>query len=60
MEGQARERWGITEAVSKALPDAKDLEVHSLLIEELKRQNNFESQEATDRRYVPELIRYSR
>ncbi|KAF2815857.1 Poly(A) polymeras-like protein [Mytilinidion resinicola] len=50
MDGQVRERWGITEPVSKLMPDEKDLEVHRQLIEELKRQNNFESQEATDRR----------
>ena len=51
MDGQLTRQWGLTTAISTALPTEKELELNGQLIDELKRQNNFESQEATDRRY---------
>lgn len=51
MDGQPTRQWGLTTAISTALPTEKELELNGQLIDELKRQNNFESQEATDRRY---------
>ncbi|OCL02803.1 poly(A) polymerase Pap [Glonium stellatum] len=50
MDGQPTRQWGLTTAISTALPTEKELELNAQLIEELKRQNNFEPQEATDRR----------
>ena len=51
MDDQPTRQWGLTIAISTALPTEKELELNGQLIDELKRQNNFESQEATDRRY---------
>ncbi|OCK81606.1 poly(A) polymerase Pap [Lepidopterella palustris CBS 459.81] len=51
MEGQPRRQWGLTASISEAMPTKADLEVHAKLIDELKHQNNFESPEATERRF---------
>ncbi len=47
---QARQ-WGVTPAISSALPTDTELAANDALIAELKRQNNFESMEETERRY---------
>jgi len=47
---QARQ-WGVTPAISAALPTDTELAANDALIAELKRQNNFESIEETERRY---------
>lgn len=47
---QARQ-WGVTPAISSTLPTDTELAANDALIAELKRQNNFESIEETERRY---------
>lgn len=47
---QARQ-WGVTPAISLSLPTDAELAANDALIAELKRQNNFESVEETERRY---------
>jgi poly(A) polymerase len=44
-------QWGVTAPISSAPPTAKDLKLNDELIEELKRQNVFESPEGSDMRY---------
>lgn len=43
-------RYGITAAVSTSPPDEQDKKYDNLLTEELKAQNEFESQEETQTR----------
>ncbi|KPI37450.1 Poly(A) polymerase PAPa [Cyphellophora attinorum] len=43
-------QYGITPPMSVALPEQKDIEKNAELIEELKRENNYETQEATKKR----------
>jgi poly(A) polymerase len=42
--------WGVTDPISLAMPSKKDLELNDSLLDELRRQNNFESTEETERR----------
>ncbi len=44
-------QWGVTPPVSEALPTPAEIAANDALVEELKQQNNFESQEETQRRY---------
>lgn len=44
-------QWGVTPAISTALPTDTELAANDALIAELKRQNNFEGLEETERRY---------
>lgn len=44
-------QWGVTAPISSSPPTAKDLKLNDELIEELKRQNVFESPEGSDMRY---------
>ena len=46
---QARQ-WGVTPAISSALPTDTELAANDALIAELKRQNNFESVDQTEKR----------
>lgn len=50
MTGQGTRQWGVTPPISTALPTAAELAANDALIEELKRQNNFETPEETQRR----------
>ncbi|KZF24104.1 putative poly(A) polymerase pla1 [Xylona heveae TC161] len=50
MAAQQTRQWGVTPAVSTALPSPKELAANDALIAELKRENNFESAEETERR----------
>lgn len=43
-------QWGLTPAMSNALPGPLDNEKNSELIEELKRENNYEGREETEKR----------
>lgn len=45
-------QWGLTPAISSALPTPADVTFNSALIEELKRQNNYESPAETAKRSV--------
>ena len=47
----AEKQWGVTAAISSAPPKPDDLKLNDELIEELKRQNVFESPEGSDMRY---------
>ncbi|KAI9668525.1 MAG: polynucleotide adenylyltransferase [Trizodia sp. TS-e1964] len=49
---QPGRQYGVTSYLSKALPTEAEIAVNNLLIDELKRQNNFESQEQTQKRKV--------
>lgn len=50
MTTQTARQWGVTPPISMALPTAAELAANDALIEELKRQNNFESHEETQKR----------
>ncbi len=50
MAMQSTRQWGVTPPISTALPTPVELAANDALIEELKRQNNFESPEDTQRR----------
>ncbi len=43
-------QWGVTPPISIALPTQAELAINDALVEELKRQNNFETPEETQRR----------
>jgi poly(A) polymerase len=47
----AEKQWGVTAAISSAPPKPDDLKLNDELIEELKRQNVFESPEGSDTRF---------
>ena len=42
---------GVTPPISMAMPTAKELGMNDALVDELKRQNNFETPAETERRY---------
>ncbi|KAF2276848.1 Poly(A) polymerase [Westerdykella ornata] len=50
MEGQQKRQWGVTNPISEAQPTEADLRLNDLLIEALKKENNFESPEGTENR----------
>jgi poly(A) polymerase len=43
-------QWGVTAPLSMASPDAQELQLNTALIDELRRQNNFEPPEDTEKR----------
>jgi len=43
-------QWGLTPAMSRSLPTALDNEKNAELVEELKKENNYEGQEETQKR----------
>jgi poly(A) polymerase len=45
-----QQQWGITPPVSTALPTDHELKLDKDLMDELKRQNNFESPEGSEKR----------
>ena len=53
MAGLSRPQWGTTPPVSEALPNERELSLNDALLDELKLQNNFESSEETEKRFVP-------
>ena len=50
---------GVTPPISLALPTATELTQNDALIAELKKQNNFEASDETERRYVFRYIQKS-
>jgi len=44
-------QWGVTGPISTALPQPDEIASNDALIEELKRQNNFEAVEQTEKRH---------
>ena len=50
MAAPAQKQWGITPPVSTDLPTDKDVKLNQDLMEELKRQKNFETPEGTEKR----------
>lgn len=52
MDGQEARQWGITRAISNAQPTEADLKLNDALVEALKRENNFETAEGTEKRWV--------
>lgn len=43
-------QWGVTGSISLAMPTESDMAANSALLEELKRQNNFETPEENQKR----------
>lgn len=52
MATQAARQWGTTPPISTSLPTEKELALNDSLIAELKRQNNFEAPQDTEKRFV--------
>lgn len=52
METQQKRQWGVTSAISEAHPTKADLELNDQLLDYLKKQNNFETPEGSERRFV--------
>ncbi|KAI9849101.1 MAG: polynucleotide adenylyltransferase [Sclerophora amabilis] len=50
MSTQVLRQWGVTPPISSALPTDPEIAANNSLVEELKRQNNFESPEETYKR----------
>jgi len=44
-------QWGVTPPISLSLPTDAELAANDALVAELKRQNNFEGTEETEKRY---------
>ncbi|KAI9887495.1 MAG: polynucleotide adenylyltransferase [Watsoniomyces obsoletus] len=52
MTADGTKQWGVTPPISTALPTQAELAINDALVEELKKQNNFETPEDTQRRTV--------
>ncbi|KAI9863370.1 MAG: polynucleotide adenylyltransferase [Trichoglossum hirsutum] len=52
MSSQGPRQWGVTPPISAALPTEPEIAANNALLEELKRQNNFESKAESDKRVV--------
>jgi poly(A) polymerase len=50
MDGQQKRQWGVTNPISEAQPTEADIRLNDLLVDALKRENNFESPEGTENR----------
>jgi poly(A) polymerase len=50
MTAQSTKQWGLTPPISTALPTPGDLSQNAALVEELKRQNNYEAAPETQKR----------
>ncbi len=53
-----QKQWGVTPPISQSLPTDSELAANDALIAELKKQNNFESLEETERRSVAPVHRW--
>lgn len=45
-------QWGVTPPISLTLPSEAEIDTNDALIAELKRQNNFETSDETEKRYA--------
>lgn len=52
MASSGNKRLGMTGALSEALPTPEEIKMNEALIDELRKQNNFESQADTKKRYA--------
>lgn len=50
MATSTTKQWGVSPPISIALPDPIDNQMNDELVEELKRENNYETQEGADKR----------
>ena len=50
MAEQKKDQWGVTPWIHNNLPTTEELAANDALIDELRRQNNFESPAETERR----------
>ena len=57
MADTAPKQWGVTAPISTSQPTPADLKLNDELVEELKRQNVFESPEGSDMRYAEQAAR---
>ena len=56
MAASPSKQYGVTPPISLSIPTKQELEANEALTAELKRQNNFEGQAETERRYaLPDL-----
>lgn len=53
---QQTRQWGVTPPISNALPTPPEVSANDELIAELKQQNNFESPQETEKRYVDRVL----
>ena len=51
MAATSTRQWGVTPPILLSLPTDAEIATNDALISELKRQNNFESSEETEKRY---------
>ena len=52
MAATSSRQWGVTPPIISALPTDAEIATNDALIAELKQQNNFESSDETEKRYV--------
>jgi poly(A) polymerase len=45
-------QWGVTPPISLSLPSDAEIDTNDALVAELKQQNNFETSDETEKRYV--------
>lgn len=50
MEGQQKQQWGVTKPILEAHPTESELKLNDQLVETLKRENNFETPEGSEKR----------
>ena len=60
MAAQQSRHKGVTPAITWASPTPSEIAANDALIDELKKQNNFESSEETQRRYSSSLTHLKR
>ena len=58
MSAPPAKQWGTTPAISQSFPTESELASNDALIAELKRQNNFEGVEETEKRSVRYILTY--
>ena len=58
MSAPPAKQWGTTPAISQSFPTESELASNDALIAELKRQNNFEGVEETEKRSVSYGLAY--
>ncbi len=58
MSAPPAKQWGTTPAISQSFPTESELASNDALIAELKRQNNFEGVEETEKRSVSYRLNY--
>lgn len=58
MAAPQTKQYGVTPPISSAIPTKQELEANDALTAELKRQDNFEGQAETEKRYSPQSCEF--